>query len=252
MRYLKANTQVKVVVGPFVDVSDGFTPETGIALSTADEAELVKHDAAAVTDISGATWAAITSMDGYYNLTLTTSHTDTEGMLVIAVQDDSECLPVRQEFMVLAEAAYDSMFVAKDTGFMDVDVKAISGDTTAADNAELMFDGTGYAGGTTKLDVNIASTDDIDLSATQKASVNTEVDNALNVTTYAEPGQENPAATTTLVNKIGYLYKVFRNRKTQTTTQWSLYADDGTTVDQKSTISDDGTTFDKTEVATGP
>jgi hypothetical protein len=32
-------------------------------------------------------------------------------------------------------------------------VKAISDDTTAADNAELMFDGTGYAGGTTKLDV---------------------------------------------------------------------------------------------------
>lgn len=145
MRYLKANTSVKVVVGPFVDVTDGFTPETGITLGAADEAELVKHDAAAVTDISAATWAAITSMDGYYNLTLTTSHTDTEGMLVIAIQDDSVCLPVRQEFMVLSEAAYDSMFVAKDTGYMDVNIKAVSEDTTAADNLEAILDGTGAA-----------------------------------------------------------------------------------------------------------
>lgn len=37
------------------------------------------------------------------------------------------------------------------------DVTAVSGDATAADNLELMFDGTGYAGGTTKLDVNAAS-----------------------------------------------------------------------------------------------
>lgn len=35
-----------------------------------------------------------------------------------------------------------------------VDIIAISGDTTAADNCELMFDGTGYAGGTTKLGVD--------------------------------------------------------------------------------------------------
>ena len=34
---------------------------------------------------------------------------------------------------------------------------AISGDATAADNAELMFDGTGYAGGTTKLQTAVAS-----------------------------------------------------------------------------------------------
>lgn len=36
-----------------------------------------------------------------------------------------------------------------------VDVKAISGDATAADNCELMFDGTGYAGGTAKLQVDL-------------------------------------------------------------------------------------------------
>lgn len=144
MHHLKANTAVKVVIGPFVDVTDGFTPETGVALSTADEAEIIKHDAASVTDISGATWAAITGADGYYNLSLTAALTDTEGMLTVIVQDDSVCLPVKAQFMVLSQAAYDSMYAAKDSGVMSVDATAISGDTTAADNLELFYDGTGY------------------------------------------------------------------------------------------------------------
>jgi hypothetical protein len=40
-------------------------------------------------------------------------------------------------------------------GRPSVDAIAISGDTTAADNCELMFDGTGYAGGTAKLKVDV-------------------------------------------------------------------------------------------------
>lgn len=144
MQQLKANTQVVVTIGPFVDITDGLTPETGITLSGADEAELIKHGATTVVDIAAATWAAVTSCDGYYSLTLTTAHTDTEGMLTIVVQDDSVCLPVRAVFQVLSEAAYDSLYAAKDTGYMDINVKAISEDETAADNAELAFDGTGY------------------------------------------------------------------------------------------------------------
>jgi hypothetical protein len=61
----------------------------------------------------------------------------------------------------------------------DVNVDEISDDTTAPGNLELMYDGTGYAGGTTKLDVNVASEDNIDFGATKKASINTEVDNSM-------------------------------------------------------------------------
>ena len=81
MQYLKADTAIKVVIGPVVAVGDGFTPVTTLALGTADEAEIIKHDAAAVTDISGNTFAAITNADGYYNLTITAAQLDTEGML---------------------------------------------------------------------------------------------------------------------------------------------------------------------------
>lgn len=90
------------------------------------------------------------------------------------------------------------------------------------------------------------------LAAQAKADVNAEVVDALNTDTYAEPGQGAPAATTTLVAKIGYLYKFLRNKIETTSTQISVYDDAGTTVDQKSTISDDGSTFTRGEFGSGP
>lgn len=139
MQELRANTQVIVAIGPFVDVGDAFTPETGITLGAADEAELLKHGSTTTVDIAGNTWAAITGVDGHYGLTLSTTDTNTEGMLTVVVQDDSVCLPVKHQFMVLAEAAWDSKYVAKDDGFMDVNIKTIGrADTqeTEASNLE--------------------------------------------------------------------------------------------------------------------
>lgn len=107
---LRQSTQVIVVIGPFVDVTDGFTPETGVTLSGADEAELLKGNSSSTTDISGATFAAITGCDGWYALTLTTSLTDTVGALTIMVNDDSVCLPVFARFQVIPAAAYDAMY----------------------------------------------------------------------------------------------------------------------------------------------
>lgn len=110
MQVVKADTQVKIVLGPVLAIADGITPVTTLNLGTADEAELMKHDASSVTDISGATFAAITGMDGYYNLTLTTSHTDTEGLATIGINDDSLCLPVKKELMVANSTFYDAAY----------------------------------------------------------------------------------------------------------------------------------------------
>jgi len=90
------------------------------------------------------------------------------------------------------------------------------------------------------------------LSTLNAAQVNAEVVDALATDTYAEPGQGAPAAAASLAAKIGYLYKAFRNKSTQTSTMYRLYADDGATIDQKATVSDDGTTFIREEVTTGP
>ena len=133
MRCLREDTQVKVKIGPVVDPTDGVTPVTTLSLSTADEAELFKHDAAAVTDISGATFAAITGADGWYNLTLTTSHTDTAGQLDVVINDDDVCLPVFAHFMVMPTQVWDSLF---STDKLQVDAVEISSDATAAANLE--------------------------------------------------------------------------------------------------------------------
>lgn len=151
--YLQANTAVDVLIGPFIDDTDGKSAETGLTLSQADiklskngQTLAQKHDDT----------AAAHDANGYYNCELDATDTNTEGTLTLIVHE-SGALPVRHDFMVLAQAAYISLVTAKDSGYMDVNVKAVSEDTTAADNAELMFDGTGYAGGTTKLDVNVTS-----------------------------------------------------------------------------------------------
>ena len=79
-----------------------------------------------------------------------------------------------------------------------------------------------------------------------------ESDVALLETSRAEPGQGAPSATTDAFTKIDWLYKLARNKVTQTSTTFSLYNDAGDTVDTKATVSDDGTTFTREELATGP
>lgn len=159
---------------------------------------------------------------------------------------------------------------------MPVNATQLSGDSTAADNAEAFFDGTGYVGtnnvipSVTTVTGNVTGnvggsvgsvtgnvggnvTGSVGSLATQaKADVNAEVVDALATDTYAEPGQGAPAATAALSSKIGYIYKALRNKHTQTSTTFNLYADDASTVDQKATVSDDGTTFTRGEIAAGP
>lgn len=84
------------------------------------------------------------------------------------------------------------------------------------------------------------------------AQVNAEMVDALSIDTYAEPGQATPAATASLATKINYLYKAWRNLRTQTATEFKLLNDDGVTVGQKAIVADDGTTFSQTEMVSGP
>ena len=82
--------------------------------------------------------------------------------------------------------------------------------------------------------------------------VNAEVVDVLFTDTDAEPGAGAPGATISLADKIGFLYKAWRNRSTQTATVYSLYNDDATTVDHDATVSDDTTTADRGEMTAGP
>ncbi|HUS97348.1 MAG TPA: hypothetical protein VMX97_11455, partial [Hyphomicrobiaceae bacterium] len=89
------------------------------------------------------------------------------------------------------------------------------------------------------------------LAAQAKTDVNDQVLDVLNTDTFAEPGIGAPPTPTTLIAKIGYLYKFLRNRVTVTASTINVYNDDASTVDHKSTHSDDATTYDRGEFTTG-
>lgn len=136
MLQLRANTAVDVLIGPFVDLTDGYTAEEGespsVYLSKNGQALAAKNDAT----------TPVHDDAGYYNCELDATDTNTEGQLVLIVEASANALPVRHEFNVLAEAAWDSMYIAKDDGYMDVNIKAISEDTDAANALESYCDGT--------------------------------------------------------------------------------------------------------------
>lgn len=129
MQELRQSTEVKVRVGSAVDAADGVTPETGLTLGAADQAELLKHNGAATVDISAATFAAVTAVDGWYDLTLTASYTDTLGQLTAVVQDSSLMAPIFRDFMVVNANYWDSKY---STDKLEVDMVQCGGSIVAA------------------------------------------------------------------------------------------------------------------------
>lgn len=141
MQILKANTAIDVLIGPFVSTSDGYT---AITTGTID-VELSKNGQALAnkTDVTAPTHDGAGTIDGYWNCELDATDTGTEGSLSL-VAYVSTALPVKHEYVVLSEAAYDSLIAVKDTGYMDVNIKAISEDTAAADTLEASCDTINY------------------------------------------------------------------------------------------------------------
>ena len=140
MKFIRQGATHKVVIGPFVDVTDGATMETGVTLAGADQAAAILHDNGTVVDISGYTWAAITGADGYYHLTLQSGITNTIGHLEIVVSDVSVCLPVTKDFTVLDPDAYDALFSSSPTLLTAADVGLLYESTVGTVNTQVSFD----------------------------------------------------------------------------------------------------------------
>lgn len=264
MIHLRQSTaSQEIPLGYFVDSTDGNTEETALSIANTD----IKIWKTGATTLANKNSGGATHIsNGVYYTVLDATDTDTIGPLRVFVHV-SGALPVKVDCTVLDEAIYDQMFGT--TAFATVAAvadavwdEATSGHTTAGTFGEqcatdidaiLVDTGTTLDGRlpaalvSGRIDASVGA-----IAATPLSNINAEVVDALATDTYAEPGQGTPAATTSLAAKINYLYKNWRNRKTQTSTAWSLYNDDAVTVDQKSTVADDGTTGSKTEVTTGP
>ena len=271
------------------------------------------EDAAAFGDCASEATEIATSSGMYYlDLATTEMDGDTVAIIVKTGTAGAKTTPI-------------VMYPQSAANPIRVDIQAISGDVTAADNAELMFDGTGYAGGTTKLGVDTVAisgdsvaADNLEaaadgtgynlgfgsivaasvtgavgsvtgavgsvtgnvggnvvgsvgsvtgavgsvtgavggnvtgsvgsLAAQAKADVNAEVVDALATDTYAEVAGV-PAATSSLKDKINWLFALSRNKITQTANTQTLRNDaDGANI-ATAAVSDDATTATRDEWA---
>lgn len=140
-------------------------------------------------------------------------------------------------------------------GYLDTEIAAIKAKTdqlafTTANRVDAQVFGM-QAGTVTAAAVATDAIDADALAADALAEIKAQAVAALITDTYAEPGQGAPAATASIKDKIGYLFKAWRNKTEQSSTEYSLYADDGSTKDQKASVSDNGTLFTRGEVSTG-
>jgi len=120
MQYLRGDTAATILIGPAVAVADGVTPVTDVTLAGADHAELMKHDGTTFVDLTADSRTLTHKEGGWYTLTLGTGDTDTKGRLKVLIMDTDKCLPVWEDCMVLAPAAYDSLFGANAMDWADI------------------------------------------------------------------------------------------------------------------------------------
>ena len=204
----------EIQIGKFVDDTDFKTAETALSIANTD-IKIWKEGA--TTQASKNSGGATHIANGWYYTVLDATDTNTCGNLEVTV-DVSGALSVKREFMVVPAMVYDALILGTDT--LDTNVTQFGGTNGTFSGGRPEVD-TSHVGGTS-------------------------------VSSVAMPGQAAPSATPNLLDAIMYLYKAWRNKKTQTATEFNLFADDTTTVDQKATVSDDGTTTTVGEVASGP
>ena len=153
MYILKTNTAVRISVGPLVDPTDGKTAETALTVTGLSmQLYQIKNDGSAVvrtqvtpTASSGDNDMALvtSSTDGMYDLEITAAQLNWLGNGRITFYDVDGFLVHWIDIQVVSAAYFNWIY---GTTIPNVNTTQISGDGTAADNAEAFFDGTGYAG----------------------------------------------------------------------------------------------------------
>lgn len=169
--YLKAGTSVAISLGPFLDDDDALTEKTGLTIQDTT-VYLSKNGGAKANpnDTNDCTEDA----NGVYLKSLDSTDTNTCGILTVYVHE-SDALYIRQDYMVVNANVFDSLYAAAATDYLQVDAVQFSSSTTAANNAEIVFDtdfATNYSTGNDKWQVE---SDCLSVSGSTTAANNLEV-----------------------------------------------------------------------------
>jgi len=123
MRYLRTNTATRITVGPFLDKTDGITPEISLTVTSELLTFVVDTGGVPTLVIDAAPTASGGNNDmvhitsdaaGYYDLELTAAQTNYLGRAVLSLNDVATHLPVFHEFMIIPAMMYDSMILGTD------------------------------------------------------------------------------------------------------------------------------------------
>ena len=141
--WLKQSTAVDIAFGPFLDSTDGNTVESALTITQPD-IRLKKNGGAWAQKSAAQTLSH--EENGWYEISLSTTDTDTLGILIVAVHE-SGALPVWREFLVVSANIYDSFF---STDFLQVDLTQMGGVTQSATDLKDFADD-GYDPSTNKV-----------------------------------------------------------------------------------------------------
>lgn len=113
-RWLKQSTSVDVPIGPFVDSTDGITAETALTITQPD-IRLKKNGGAWAQKNAAQTLSH--EENGFYEVTLDATDTNTLGLLRLAVFETGAA-PVWEDFIVVHANVWDSLIGG--TEFLEV------------------------------------------------------------------------------------------------------------------------------------
>lgn len=139
MQFLKTNTAVRISAGPFLDFSDGVTPETALT-PTNTTLTMVgdDDDGTAVNTVLNTTLTASGGSNdmnhvanGMYDVELTAANTNRLGRVRLSFTDPDVHCPVFHEYMILPATVYDSLVAGTDT--LPADVTQWLGQAVTAD-----------------------------------------------------------------------------------------------------------------------
>ena len=125
--WVKQSTAITIRIGPFLDETDGKTPEESLTINQAD---IRLSKAGATFAQKNETTSCTHDENGYYSCPMNTVDTGTLGPLKIAV-NKTGALPVWHTFMVISADTYD-VFCGTET--LSVDISSVN---------EITIDGSG-------------------------------------------------------------------------------------------------------------
>jgi hypothetical protein len=237
-----------------VDATDGLTAETGVTGTP----QISKAGGA-----WGNTSATLVEIgDGAYYVELTAGELDTRGLLFVRFKSVATA-----EFQDAHQVVAFDPYSSSNMGLSNLDAAVTTRSSLTSGNIETAVaaalntavPGSPVADSTFERIKTIddaytaaraAKIDNLDAAVTTRATpaqVNTEVLDVMAVDTYAEPGAGAPPVTSTLAQKLTWLFTAWRNKQTSTDAVRTLYADNGSTEVAKSSIGETAGLFTRDE-----